>query len=335
MADADIKFIRLLESTLYDLHMPMADWISKAANDKTYIIFECIKDCEAILNDVLMPSNWILNMPSVVVMMSIYSKFYPDQLYPFMKDLTRNQALGSSPTSVLSKSMDKILSVSEAHMSSVECECYNAKSAILAQEFQMHKNEYHIVESYSTASENLQDFNIFDAESTELEHIEAFVQELCLIVAVGPPSQMSKIVWVIVAAIEQLVLWSQTNKMGNVDEYIASVSLAVATKVSNLLKGLIFALPTEYGIDNVMLDPMVDVVSAFTVLMKSRPFQEYTFNDTISHFDNCIQKTWSSYRIRRGAFLATLGEDDLRVESVCNRSIYNMLQLLVNAMNKT
>jgi hypothetical protein len=40
MADADIKFIRLLESTLYDLHMPMADWISKAANDKTYIIFE-------------------------------------------------------------------------------------------------------------------------------------------------------------------------------------------------------------------------------------------------------------------------------------------------------
>jgi hypothetical protein len=94
-------------------------------------------------------------------------------------------------------------------MSSVECECYNAKSAILAQEvkdiiwnfhlqynskrafltqFQIHKNEYHIVESYSTASENLQGFNIFDAESTELEHIEAFVQELSLIVAVGPPS---------------------------------------------------------------------------------------------------------------------------------------------------
>jgi hypothetical protein len=44
------------------------------------------------------------------------------------------------------------------------------------------------VESYSTASENLQGFNIFDAESTELEHIEAFVQELSLIVAVGPPS---------------------------------------------------------------------------------------------------------------------------------------------------
>jgi hypothetical protein len=130
-------------------------------------------------------------------------------------------------------------------------------------------------------------------------------------------------------------VWNQIDGQGNVDEYIASISLAVATKVSNLLKGLIFALPTEYGIDNVMLDPMVDVVSAFTVLMRSRPFQEYTFNDTISHFDSCIQKTWRSYRIRRGAFLATLGQDDLRVESVCSRSIYNMLQLLVNAMNKT
>jgi hypothetical protein len=37
-ASSDIKLLRLLEATLYELHVSVADWKAKAASDKSYII---------------------------------------------------------------------------------------------------------------------------------------------------------------------------------------------------------------------------------------------------------------------------------------------------------
>ncbi|GAB5588630.1 hypothetical protein Unana1_03530 [Umbelopsis nana] len=248
-------------------------------------------------------------MPSILVMITIYSSLYPDQLFPLLEDLKRNCVLTSTVSSVLSTPIRMLLQTSDVYTSFAQCECYEIKSAIVSKEMSF------CSVARDASSEVEVDMSIELAQHfTDSKDVATFVQELGLVIAACPPSQMSKIAWTIIAAVGEVISLCQSETMGDAGEYIASICVMMATKVSNLLNCLVFDLPYSYGIDSTDLDPLVHVISALAVVLKSRLLQENIRKDTVREFEMHTEKLWSNFRIRRGIFLATLTEDDIKNE---------------------
>ncbi|KAH8550266.1 hypothetical protein BGW37DRAFT_498690 [Umbelopsis sp. PMI_123] len=338
-ARSDVKLLRLLESTLHELHISVTDWQSKAATDKSYIIRKCINDCEEILNLVvdrpshfalhaqrfqeLIPHNWIAHMPSILLMICLYSKFYPENMYPFLGYLKRNRIMIEPSDSVLSKQMIALLSVSDTSMIMIECACLEVESAIIGK-----NNEVNINTNGFIMTNELEKLEFFEDDVTEVQHIDAFIQELCLIVATAPPSQMTKVAWVVIAAFDRVGSRCYSGQMGDVGRYSSSIVMAMMSKVSDLLKDLVFTLSCKYEIGDALLRPLIATVSAFSIALRSPPFEAHSNEDTFLRLEIDIEKVWKNHRIRRRAYLVTHSQHDLQNEDTCSWSIYNVLQVI-------
>ncbi|KAI9285401.1 hypothetical protein BC943DRAFT_45715 [Umbelopsis sp. AD052] len=221
---SDIKLLRLLEATLYELQVSVADWKAKAATDESYVIRKCINDCEEILNMVvatpshfalhaqrfqeLIPYSWVVHMPSLIISICLYCKLYPERLYPFIGHLKKDGIIIEPPNVVFSKQMNALLSVPETSMIAIECACLEIENAIVDQ-----KNDISIEAVVFTAVDGLEKLHGFDDNVTEVQTMDAFSQELCLLVASVPPSQVAKMSWVTIASFNLLVSWNHSRQM--------------------------------------------------------------------------------------------------------------------------
>lgn len=102
----------------------------------------------------------------------------------------------------------------------------------------------------------------------------------------------------------------------------------MVSKITDLLKDLVFTLPCSYEIDDAMLRPMIATVSAYAVALRSSVFQAHTHEDTFRRLKMDIEKVWRNHRTQRRAFLVTHSKYDLRNEDICSRSIYGVLLMM-------
>ncbi|KAI8581119.1 hypothetical protein K450DRAFT_234722 [Umbelopsis ramanniana AG] len=340
---SDIKLLRLLEATLYELHVSVADWKAKAATDKSYVIRKCINDCEEILNMVvdtpshfalhaqrfqeLIPYNWVVHMPSLLISICLYCKLYPEKLYPFIDHLKKDGIIIEPPNAIFSKQMNTLLSVPETSMMAIECACFEIESAIVHQ-----KDDISIEADAFATVDGLEELYGFDDNVNEVQTMDAISQELCLLVASAPPSQVAKISWVTIAALNLLVSWSHSREMGDIGGYRSSIVLAMVSKITDLLKDLVFTLPCHYEMDDALLRPMIATVSAYTVALRSSAFQVHTHEDNFHQLKMDIEKVWRNHRNQRRAFLVTHSKHDLRNEDNCSRSIYGVLLVMTQSV---
>jgi hypothetical protein len=102
----------------------------------------------------------------------------------------------------------------------------------------------------------------------------------------------------------------------------------MVSKITDLLKDLVFILPCHYEIGDALLRPMIATVSAYTVALRSPAFQAHTHEDTFRRLQVDIEKVWRNHRYQRRAFLVTSSKHDLRNEDICSRSIYGVLLVM-------
>ncbi|CAO3661408.1 unnamed protein product [Umbelopsis ramanniana] len=338
-ASSDIKLMRLLEAILYELHVSEADWKAKAAADNAFVIRKCINDCEDVLNSVvdkpsqfalhaqrfqeLIPYNWIVHMPSILILISLYGKLYPDKLHPFLDHLKKNGMPINPSNTVFSKQMNALLSAPESSIIAVECACLEIESAIV-----YHRSEISIDADALTAVDGLDLLHNFHDDVIEQQSKDAFVQQVCLLISSAPPSQMAKVSWVTIAAFTILASWDHSHQTENTRGYSTSIAFAMVSKITDLLKDLVFTLPCCYEIDDAMLRPMIATVSAYAVALRSSVFQAHTHEDTFRLLKMDIEKVWRNHRTQRRAFLVTHSKYDLQNEDICSRSIYGVLLVM-------
>lgn len=108
--------------------------------------------------------------------------------------------------------------------------------------------------------------------------------------------------------------------------YSISVLSAMVSKISDLLKDLVFTLPCMfYEINDYKLRPLVATVSAYTVSLRSPAFQAYANEDTVRRLKMDIEKVWKNHRTQRRLFLATHLKREIEDEDDWSLCIYDLL----------
>jgi hypothetical protein len=102
----------------------------------------------------------------------------------------------------------------------------------------------------------------------------------------------------------------------------------MVSKISDLLKDLVFTLSWFYEIDNDMLSPMIATVSAYAVALRSPVFQAHTNEDTFRQLQMDIEKVWRNHRAQRRAFLVTRTTHNKEWDDDFSTPVYGILRVM-------
>ncbi|KAJ2958766.1 hypothetical protein NQZ79_g5654 [Umbelopsis isabellina] len=297
-ACGDLKLYRLLEKTIYDLKMSPQSWLAKVQTDSKYITNQCIASSEEILQNVVerpnqwalysqkfqesVPIKWIPQMPSILVTLYIYDKFYPNRLYPFLEDLKRNKLYWSPSNIGLSQLTDKLLSfANDGRAANVEYEINMVRTQL------NHRKDEPDLNVRGTVDLDESDFTEIFGSKPDEEAMRRFIQELCLLITAGPASQMPKIACIVLITLKCLLTETEYHK-----------KVVIATS-----EWIVFHPPQADNHNPYYNNVMLDAICSFIVICSSPLLQQCSTNELKDRFRIDIKKILSHYRFIRNCYL--------------------------------